>query len=260
MRRALCWILAVLASVAGAQAQNEDNLSQQLQNPIASLISVPLQSNFDFGGGPGRNGLGYTLNIQPVVPIALNDEMTLIVRTIVPIVHFERILPDHTTSLGDITQSFFFAPRSAPGGITWGVGPVFLYPTASDTRVGTERWAAGPTGVALWQGGPWTVGILANHLWSFAGDATRADVNATFLQPFVSYQFPNRVVLSLNTESTYDWTARQWTVPINLAVSRVFVIDRQPINLQIGLKYYAVHPDAGPQWGIRAGVTFLFPQ
>ncbi len=166
------------------------DLAKQLQNPISSLISLPFQNNFDVGGGFGGDGFRYTLNVQPVVPISLTKDWNLISRTIVPIVYQNDILPPEVLGndvgddndqfgLGDVVQSLFFSP--AGGKVTWGVGPVFLLPTATRQVLGAQKFGVGPTAVALTQEGPWTIGMLANHIWSVAGDGDRADVSLTFL-------------------------------------------------------------------------------
>jgi hypothetical protein len=140
------------------------------------------------------------------------------------------------------------------------VGPVFLVPTATDDFLGTGKWGAGPTGVALVQKGEWTVGALANHIWTFAGESDRAEVNSTYIQPFVSYSLGHGRSVSLNAETTYDWVNEQWTVPINLGFSQVLKLGEQPISFQIGGKYYAEAPEGGPEWGIRTTITLLFPK
>jgi hypothetical protein len=145
-------------------------------------------------------------------------------------------------------------------GWTWGAGPVFQLPTATDDLLGGEKWGAGPTGVALKQEGPWTYGILFNHIWSFAGEDDRADVSRTFLQPFVSYTTKTFTSFGLNTESTYDWEGEEWNVPINAFVQQLLKIGKQPIALQVGGRYYADSPSGGPEWGLRFQIQFLFPK
>lgn len=236
-------------------------LAKKLSNPVASLISVPFQFNYDEGFGP-KDAYRLTLNVQPVIPITLNEEWNLIVRTIVPIVYEDSIAMgiDSQFGLGDTTQSFFFSPKEPTSGWIWAVGPVFLWPTATDDMLGSEKWGAGPTGLLLKQEHGWTYGILANHIWSYAGDDNRTAVNATFLQPFLSHTWPTATTLGINTESTYDWTSSQWTVPINLFVNQVVRFGKLPVQFSVGPRYYAASPDGGPEWGARFTVTFLFPK
>ncbi len=239
---------------------NDTDLAKQLANPISSLISVPVQGNLDFGMGPG-GGSKFTTNIQPVIPFGLNEDWNIISRTILPGVDEEGIAlggANDAFGLGDTVQSFFFSPKSSDP--IWGIGPVFLLPTATDSLLGTEKWGAGPTGVILKQSGPWTYGALANHLWDFAGDDGRASVNATFLQPFVSYITETKTTFTLNSETTYDWQREQWNIPLNLVVSQLMKVGSQPIQLSAGVRYYVEKPDGGPEWGLRFAVTWLFPK
>lgn len=252
-------ILAVLACPVAARTQDADELAKQLSNPVSSLISLPFQNNFDVGAGPGDEGVSYTLNIQPVIPFVLSPEWTLIVRTIVPITHHEDVFPDDPTGLGDTLQSFFFSPATGLEGFTLGFGPALMYPTGHTKEIGSGKWGAGPTLVAVQQTGPWTFGILTNHIWSYAGDEGRDDVSRTFIQPFVSYAVGNGLTLSLNTESSYDWKADQWTVPIIAGFSQVFTLGGQHMSFGLSGKYFAEKPEFGPEWGIRAQLTLLFP-
>ena len=237
------------------------DLAKQLANPISSLISLPLQANWDFGIGV-NDATRFTLNVQPVIPVELNDDWNLIIRTILPVIDAESPAPgiDDASGLGDIVQSFFFSPQAPVGGWILGAGPVFLWPTATDDLLGSEKWGGGPTLVALRQEGPWTYGALLNHIWSVAGDGDRSDVSATFLQPFLSYITPTKTTLTLNSESTYDWENQQWTVPVNLVVSQLVKVGKHPLQISLGGRYYAETPEGGPQWGIRAVVTLLFPK
>ena len=248
------------AAVDGKAAAAE--LAKKLSNPVASLISVPIQNNFDFGAGPAGDGFQYKVNLQPVIPISLSEDWNLISRTILPVVYQEKIFGNTSQSgLSDILQSLFFSPKEpTSGGWILGAGPVFLFPTATDDLLGTEKWGAGPTAVLLKQQKGWTYGVLANHIWSFAGESGRAEVNATFLQPFVSFTTKQSTTFSLNTESTYDWSNSQWTVPLNVMVSQLVRIGKQPVQFGLGARYYAEGPSGGPDWGLRFVVTLLFPK
>ena len=241
----------------------ESSLAKQLANPVASLISVPFQFNFDRGIGVQDNIQRASLNIQPVVPFKLSADWNLISRTILPVVNFQGAAGPETGQLnfGDTVQSLFFSPaKPGPGGVIWGVGPVALLPTATGQLSGIHQWGLGPTGVALVQRGPWTVGALANHLWSVANNGSNTNVNATFLQPFVSYTTANAWTFSLNTESTYDWEANQWGVPLNLIVGKVTKVGNQLLSLGAGVRYWAGGSEAGPHgWGARLVATLLFP-
>lgn len=253
--------LARADEVAEAGADSQAELAKELQNPVAKLISVPVQNNWDFNIGPAR-AMRYTMNVQPVIPFSLTEDWNLITRTILPIIHAESPVKggeEHSGS-GDIVQSFFLSPAKPVGGWILGGGPVFLYPSASDDALGSEKWGAGPTAVVLQQRSGWTYGALANHIWSFAGEYDRDDVNATFLQPFGSYTTRTYTTFGLNTESTYDWHHGQWTVPLNAFVTQLLKIAGQPISFSAGGRYYAEAPSGGPDWGLRFAVTLLFPK
>jgi hypothetical protein len=262
-------LLAYPLSIASAQAPEDDSggqadhadLAAQLQNPIADLISVPLQNNFDFGIGQ-EDAFRYTLNIQPVIPISLSKNWNLLSRTIVPIIYEEQTLPggDDHAGLGDILQSLFFVPAGSRA-ITWGVGPALSLPTATSDALGSEQWALGPTAVVLAQPLPWTLGVLANHLWSVAGSDDRADVNATYLQPFASYTTSKATSFTASLEAVHDWEGdNSWSVPAILGVGQVLKIAEQPANVTLAGKYWLAGPDAGPDWGARLVLTLLFPR
>jgi hypothetical protein len=249
------------SSSSMAQETSEEELAKELANPISSLISVPFQNNFEFKLGPNNDGFKYTLNFQPVIPFSLNKDWNLVTRTIVPVIDQSDVIAPNTSQSGlsDITQSFFFSPKKPVMGMIVGAGPVFLYPSATDDFLGTEKWGAGPTMVLLKQQGPWTYGILFNHIWSFAGNDHRSYVNSTFLQPFISYITKTKTTFSINTETTYDWRSDQWTLPINFTVAQLTRIGELPVQFTLGGKVYADGPSGAPEWGLRFVVTPLFP-
>lgn len=257
--------LALIASVISSPAlaeENRDALARKLSNPIADLISAPLQLNADFGAGADGNAEAYTLNVQPVIPMRLNDDWTLISRTVLPVASREGApFGDGDTGVGDTLQSFFFSPtQRGPHGLIWGVGPVFLLPTATDDRLGGQKWGAGPTFVALTQKGHWTTGVLANHVWSFAGDSDRDSISTSFLQPFAGYALGRGRTISAGVEASYDWNAEQWTAPASLSFSQILPVGHQLISVQIGARYFLDAPPNGPEWGLRTTLTFLFPR
>jgi hypothetical protein len=243
---------------------DEAELAKKLANPVASLISVPIQANYDENIGPNEDGSVWRINIQPVIPISLNEDWNLISRTILPVIDQEDIpvKGKGESGIGDVLQSLFFSPKEPTArGWIWGAGPVLLLPTASEDVLGTEQWGIGPTAVGLKQVGPWTYGALVNHVESFAGEEDRADVSATFIQPFLTYITKAKTTIALNTESTYDWENEEWSVPINFNVLQLLRIGPQIVQVGVGVRYWADSLDNGPQdWGARLQLTFLFPK
>lgn len=251
----------VLSTAHAQGTHNADELAKQLSNPVAALISVPFQLNYD--DGFANDGHRTTLNIQPVIPMSISQDWNLISRTILPVTSQSNVVGNDTqTGLGDTVQSFFFSPKQpTESGWILGAGPALLLPTATKDELGTEKWGLGPTAVALKQTGDgWTYGALVNHIWSVAGSDTRSDVSSTFLQPFITKGIGQGRTIAVNLESTYDWKREQWTVPMNIQYSKVMKWGDQMVSLQGGVRYYIERPDGGPDWGLRASMTFLFPR
>jgi hypothetical protein len=248
------------SSDATSQDASNGDLAMKLQNPIADLISVPIQSNWDFGIGQA-DAMQYTANVQPVIPFSITEDWNVITRTIFPMIYAES--PTHNGSdhfgLGDTLQSFFFSPKEPVGGWVVGFGPALLWPTATDNSFAGGQWGAGPTAIVLKQQNGWTYGMLTNHVWSYAGWGDN-DRSTTFIQPFLSYTTKTQTSFTVNTETSYDWEHEQWTVPINAMVSQLVTIGKQPFQFQFGGRYYAEAPTGGPEWGLRFAVTLLFPK
>jgi hypothetical protein len=241
-------------------AKEEAELAKETQNPLANLISVPFQNNFDFLTGP-NHPLRYTLNFQPVLPVSISDDWNLITRIITPVI-YQGARPggQELFGLGDMTPSLFFSPKQPYNGIIWGVGPVFLLPTATEDALGSQKFGLGPSIVALRQENGWTYGALVNQLWSVAGARHRQNVNATFLQPFLSYTFKTYTTVGVSSEASLDWTRHQWTAPVLVNLSQILVIGGQPLSIGLSGKYFVDRPTGGPDFGLRFTVTLLFPK
>jgi hypothetical protein len=275
----ILFLLAALSAQAaepqqpGTQQTSDEELVKQTQNPVADLISVPLQNNFNFDTG-SKNRTVYVGNIQPVIPIKLSDDWNLITRTIMPIINQPSLFPGmgSATGLGDINPTFFFSTKS--GELIWGVGPTFTLPTATDSLIGAGKFSMGPAAVALTMQGHWVFGALANNQWSVAGWG-KNNVNSFLLQPFVNYNLPDHWYLVSAPIMTANWAAAKggdvWTVPLGGGVGKLFrlgqvlpleghAIAKLPINTQLQAFGNVAKPQFGSDWQLRFQIQLLFPK
>jgi hypothetical protein len=255
----MAFVLALCLLPPRAAAQTADELAKQTQNPVASLISVPLQGNWDFGLGD-REATGTLLNIQPVMPFGVSKTTNVILRVIMPLTSQPGPEGVRLNGLSDILATAFFSPAQS-GRIIWGAGPVVLLPAATSSALGTEKFALGPSVVALAQPGAWTVGMLFNHVWSVSGASDRPDVNQTFLQPFANYNLGGGLSVGASMEATGNWEADEmWTAPLLFNVSKVALLGRRPVSFLAAAGPTVASPEGGASWRFRFAVTFLFPR
>jgi hypothetical protein len=238
-------------------------LAKATQNPVADMISLPFQNNTYFQlGDYGR--AANVLNIQPVVPIDLSDEWLLITRTILPVTYRPALFRGDSDEfgLGDLQITGWFSPKGDSSFI-WGVGPVLRFPTATDDSLGSEKWSAGASFVALTMQGPWVAGGLVQNVWSYCGDSDRPHVNEFLLQPFVNYNLEKGWYLVSAPIMTANWnrdSSDQWLIPVGGGMGRVFKIGKLPVNLQVQAFYHAAKPSEGPDWSTRVQFQLLFPR
>ena len=268
-KRFIC-AFSLIASVAATapaiadEAADNKALAKQSQNPIANLISVPLENNLYYDVGP-EDGTEWILNIKPVIPTKLSDEFTLINRVIAPVIYQEERFDgeDDEFGLGDFTYQGFIVPKTK-GDIMWGVGPALVVPTATDKRLGSERWSLGPALVALWKPeGPWLVGGLLSQVQSFAGDSDREKVSFLSFQYFINYTFPSGWYLSSTPTITSNWegsSGNKWTVPFGGGVGKVLRIGDFPIDLSLKAFGNVENPKHTADWQSQFTVKFLFPR
>jgi len=242
-----------------AAADQATDLAKQQQNPISSLISVPLQANWDFGLGD-RDATGTLFNFQPVMPFPVSRSTNLILRVILPLTSQPGSGEARVNGTGDIVMTAFFSPAKS-GRVTWGVGPVFLLPTATNNALGSEKFGVGPSAVVLTQPGPWTIGLLFNHIWSTSGANDREDVSSTFLQPFVNYNLGGGLAVGAVFEATANWKADEpWTAPLVFTVSKVARLGSRPVNFVVGAGPTVASPEGGSTWRFRVMAVFLYPR
>lgn len=275
---------ATTTQSAPAESSTAD-LAKATQNPVANMISVPIQNNSNFGIGPW-NRIQNVLNVQPVVPVKLGSKVNMIVRPIIPIINqpapgtadLESLginadtpaylaavnLQQHAGvyGFGDISPQIFFTP-SAPHKLILGVGPMLTLPSASGFVLGQGKFSMGPTVVVLAQPGHWTVGALVSNVWSIAGDSSRNDVNQMSLQYFINYNLKKGWVISSGPIIQANWQAspgKVWTVPVGGGLGRITKLGFQPVNISAQMYGNAVHPTAGSSWSLRLQIAFLFPK
>ena len=240
------------------------NLQKATQNPVASLISVPAQNNTNFNIGP-LDRTQNILNIQPVIPVKLSENWNLINRIIMPLVY----QPDVTQlnvgvlGLGDLNPSFFLSPAK-PGKLIWGMGPAFVLPTATNRVLGQGKWSGGPSVVGLIQPPHWTIGVLVNNVWNFAGESSRPAVNQMLLQYFLNYNMKKGWFITLQPIITANWKAPSsgdvWTVPFGGGIGRILKVGAQPMNFELQFYSNPVRPADTAPWSMRTQIEFLFPK
>ena len=260
----IIFIFCVIVS-QNVWADSEAELAKKLNNPVAALISVPIEYIVDEDIGPLEQGKVTQYKLSPVVPISLNDEWNVISRTIVSFVDQDNIpgagLGESGTS--DIVESVFFSPKApTDSGWIWGAGGIFLLDTASEDELGAGKWGVGPTAVALKQDGPWSYGLLSHYLTDVGGDDDRADVEQIFVQPFMSYTIAKtKTTFTIFAESTRDLEANETGTVGIFQIGQMFKVGSQIMQARIGVRHWIESTEFGPDnTTLIAKLTLLFPK
>ena len=258
-------VVAVASTVsANVFADAATELAKKTQNPVSDLISVPFENNANFNAGPDNKVLN-VLNIKPVVPIKLTDNWNLINRAIIPLISQPGV--DGTpigrkNGVGDLTYQGFFSPNPKPGGLIWGVGPQIQVPTHSNSRLGNQRWAAGPNAVVLDIGKKVVKGFLLSQIWDVTNSRDE-DISMMTLQPFYNYNFGKGWYAVSNPVVTANWEADgsdQWTVPIGGGIGKVTHWGKQAVNLRLAAFGNIVRPTNGSDYNLQLTLQFMFPK
>ena len=256
--------LSCFSAMAEAQETGGEDLAKKAQNPLANIISMPLQWNTDFGIGPNDREAS-VLNVQPIYPVALGEDYTLINRAIIPL---PKYVPDAgqssggTTGLGDIVMANWFSP-DPKGSFMWGAGPVTVWPTASDDKLGTDKFPIGPSVVLVYQDPKFIAASVIMAWWSVAGDSDAPDVGTFYWQPIFNYFLPNKWYLTTAPVILKDLKAdsgQEWIVPIGGGVGKLLNWGKLPMDLTAQAYSYVEAPDGGPDWLFRLQLKFIFPK
>jgi hypothetical protein len=264
----ITYIATTLLALAWGQpglAQDAPSLVQDAKNPFADLVNV--QIFYDVSPGVGQaDNTQQTLTLQPLLPFHLNSDWIVITRTVLPVIEQPPADPggDWVRGVGDTQFAALLSPAHV-GALDWGIGTVLQLPTASRDALGQGKWGAGPAAGMQWTGAQWTLGLLVMNTWSFAGEASRPDVNQMQIQPSVNYTFrndPNRY-LTFGPTITANWDGgggQRWTVPVSLGIGQLLKLGRQSVNLQASTYYNLVSPTGSGHWTFEMLVQFLLPE
>ncbi|MGD9949623.1 MAG: neuromedin U [Desulfobulbus sp.] len=257
--------LALVAASPVQAALTAEELAKIAQNPVGNMISIPFQNNTNFNVGP-QDGTQNVLNIQPVFPVAVNQDWNIITRTIVPVISMPafNVTDDRTNGIGDAQFSSFLSPANS-GKWIWGVGGIAQIPTHSNSELGNDNWGLGPSAVVLCleRGNPWVYGVLVNNIWSLSNDESGGSYNNGLIQPFLNYNFSDGLYLTSSPIATVNWKAdndQKWTIPLGGGIGKIFHFGRLPVNSQLSAYYSIEHPDDAADWQMRLQVQFMFPK
>lgn len=252
--------LAASAKAGEVTVLNQVAIAKQLANPIANLVSVPLQYNYDRGLGANQAGSEQSLVFQPVMPFSLGGGDVFILRPIVTGVRQTNVDGFSGYGVSNVTIESFWAPNTGSSWI-WGIGPYVNLPAGNSGHFGSQQTGAGVTAVVLNRDGPWTYGLLGFQSWNIGGNPAFGTQNNFYGQPFVAYTNQAAWTFTLESQAQYNYDARRTSNPLYFGVSKLEVVGGQPISFSAGPTYYLSSIPGGPSgWGGRAQVTFVFPK
>jgi hypothetical protein len=255
----------LLAAAAGAQevekktetpAPTQANLVRQANAPVSDLLQIRFQDSYA-PAFQGAHGQGNVFLINPIIPV---PEFAAFPYTELLSLTIPAAITTHqgVTGFGDLKLLDFVLVSRDPE-FVWGIGPVFIFPSASDRTTGQGKWQAGPAAGAAYDRGNLTIGVLAQNPISFAGENDRSSTNFLILQPFVTYQLGAGWFLKTEPSMLFNWRTHGKTLPVNLGVGRVFKIGKQAVNCFVEPFWNASHDGPAPRYGITFGFSLLYP-
>lgn len=256
------------------QSKGSESLAEvgaQLANPVSSVWSIVFQNNFTFleGEPSDKTRFLYNLNFQPVLPVPLTRDWNLITRPVVPLLFGKPVFNPETgfhgrSGLGDIAMVNLLSPNK-PSGFLWGIGPTWIFPTATKQNLGQQKWQVGPAAVALYLSKEWIFGAFPQQWWSFAGKDNRPDTSQMNIQYFFWRLLPGAWQIGTGAPNiTINWKAdddNKVNLPIGAGVAKTVKLGNLPVKFQLEGSYSVAHEDTlGQRWNIRLTVTPVIPR
>jgi hypothetical protein len=249
-------------------------LNRQLNSPISSFWSIAFQQNNYLLEIEGKKRhWNSNLNFQPLIPVALTNDWNLITRPCVALFNsvpsLESDQPrniERTTGFGDTILAEMVSPSpNLVGNWMFGLGPSFIFPTASSDDTGQGKWQVGPAAVVGYLSHKWVLGAFVQNWTSFGGSGNRPDTNHMNLQPIAAYFLPNGWSIGFSGNILANWEADKsgdtWTVPVGLGISKVIKLGRMPVKLGLAVQYMVHHPNNfGQTCNIQLAIAPVLPK
>ena len=287
------------AAEGGDEPLDLEALSRQMDNPLGSLWLIFLQNDSiqlsDDFPLKDKQWINVTL-FQPVLPVPLGKDWLLVNRPTLSFISApipklnksgegrfpdlfpgggpsfndiqDRVSTNRKFEFGDMVFPMWLAPRELPklggGNLIWGVGPTWIFPTATHDFLGAEKWAVGPTGLAVWDSPNWKLGVIAQQWWSFAGADDRPNVSKANVQYLIYRQLPGLWQVGMGPNILINWEAgsgNKYTVPVGLGVNKTTLLfGKLPIRFGAEVHYSAIQPDDASQtWLFRFYMVPVVP-
>jgi len=248
--------VAAAADAPAFQPAATPNLVKQANSPISNILQLRLVDSY-IPSFKGADGQGNALTMSMTMPL---PENRLLPRPQLSLLSLPTAVttPDGTTGLGDLRFVDVVVLKAGPNGL-WGVGPTFVFPTASEPTTGQAKWQLGPAAAVAFFPGRWLFGALAQNPISFAGDRTRSDTNGLYLQPFVTYQFGGGWFVRSQPQMFFNWKTGRQVLPLDAGAGRVFDLGHLHVNLFVEPFWNLSSDGPTPEYGVTFGAALLFP-
>lgn len=247
----------------------------KLSNPVSDVWALFTEFDLYFSDGnlnESRSKVGGRMIFQPVLPFPLygrgQDGWQFITRPTIPVI-FSQPVPkgfddfDHPGGLGDTQFPMLVSPPS--GNWLLGIGPTWLFPSATREVFGQQQWGAGPAVVIGYHTKDWVGGVFPQYTFGIGGWNNKNTPDASYLSTlyFFAYNLPDAWQIGFNPTISYDHNAssgNQWNVPVGLFVAKTVKMGKVPVKFQLGVEYSAVSQDAfGQQAQIKFNIIPVIP-